>query len=251
MVRTYPFCIALEICVHPGTLADLVAARLLFLDNTLKGIIKRFEDEFPDTRESIDSGIGMSSSMTLGSSISSGDAELYRPNTNSDDGDAEGEEEADLSLKSSSLTRSDSVLSTTSKKLANEEAKILRAGHKFRVGILKPEHWLLLSGVEEIAANPNHIRMLHELLDDLDNEDLKREAEERGVVPVFEEHREELLQKLKEDDPEYWERFVESQVLARANANLPVADPKHAATACESAVEDGPRSAMNESAIED
>ena len=240
--------------LHPCFLCphtDSPTGRLLFLDNTLKGIIKRFEDEFPDTRESIDSGIGMSSSMTLGSSISSGDAELYRPNTNSDDGDAEVEDEADLSLKSPSLARSDSVLSTTSKALANEEAKILRAGHKFRVGILKPEHWVLLSGLEEVAANPNHIRMLHEMLDDLDNEDLKREAEERGVVPVFEEHREELLQKLKEDDPEYWERFVESQVLARANANLERADSKHPATVSESAVQDGPKSAMNESAIED
>ncbi len=172
----------------------------------------------------------------LGSSVSSGEADLYPTTTISDDGDAEDEVEVDFSIKSPSLSRSNSVISTTSKALANEEARVLRAGHRFRTGLSKPEYWFLLSGLHEVASHPRHIRVLHELLDELGRDDLLKEAEEKGIVAVFEEHREDLLKMMKEGDPEHWERFKESQEMARANINPEEGRGKNLVTATEMAV---------------
>ena len=107
----------------------------------------------------------------------------------------------------------------TSRALSKEEGRVLRAGHKFRSGIFKPssEHYMLLSGIEAVGNDPNHVRFLHEMLDELCDEDLRRRADEVGVVPVFQEEREHILARLKESDPEHWERFAESQIMASKN----------------------------------
>jgi hypothetical protein len=68
-----------------------------------------------------------------------------------------------------------------------------------------------------VGADKNHVRLLHEMLDDIGDEELLQKAKEIGVVRVFREHREEVLRKLKEADPEHWERFAESQIMASKN----------------------------------
>ena len=87
----------------------------------------------------------------------------------------------------------------------------------------KQEHYaaLLTSGVELVGADPNHQRLLHELLEEVGDEELKRDARERGVVRVFKERRGEILGGLrgKEEEGE-WMRFVESQEMARRNAGV-------------------------------
>lgn len=212
----------------------------MFLDNTLKGIIKRFEDEFPDTRESADSAVGFSSStsdeedaaerpLTLSSSV---DADLL----------AEDEpESAGLEIRSP-LQRSESTLSLSSKALADEEGRVLRAGHKFRAGIVKPEYYPLLSGVELVGADPKHAIMLHDLLEELGDKSLIEDAKTKGVVAVFQERKEEILKLLRDTDPAHWDAFVESQIMAKANANASGATPGEvcpvAAVAAEQAVED-------------
>jgi len=206
--------------------ANLVQlGRLIFLDNTLKGIIKRFEDEFPDTRESVDSAVGFSSStsdeedvadskiLTLSSSVDA-DADFL-----AEDGDVDGPETAALQIRRAPLQRSDSTLSLSSKALADEEGRVLRAGHQFRTGIVKPEHYPLLSGVELVGADPKHAIMLHEILDELGDSSLIEDAKTKGVVTVFLERKEEILRLLREVDPAHWDTFVESQVIARANAH--------------------------------
>lgn len=197
---------------------------MIFLDNTLKGIIKRFEDEFPDTRESVDSAIGFSSStsdeediadskqLTMSSSIDA-DADFL-----AEYGDADGPETTPLQIRRAPLQRSDSTLSLNSKALADEEGRVLRAGHQFRAGIVKPEHYPLLSGVELVGADPKHAIMLHEILDELGDGSLIEDAKTKGVVTVFLERKEEILRLLREVDPAHWDTFVESQVMARANA---------------------------------
>ncbi|KAK4670560.1 Microtubules assembly and stabilization protein [Podospora pseudopauciseta] len=227
--------------------------RLMFLDNTLHGIIKRFEDEFPDTRLSAadDSGVD-TASTTAGndkgdaasfssldnangksSSLASGptpplptDSDLSANYTAAIISDAEDDAVAQSRESRKALSRSNSIISLSSKALADEEARVLRAGHKFRAGIvaLRPEHYnaaLLSSGVEEVGADPNHARLLHELLDEMGDADLKKEAEERGVVQVFQERRRDILKRLREADPQHWDSFVESQVMARKNVGLP------------------------------
>ena len=213
-------------------LTNAAADRLIFLENTLKGIIKRFEDEFPDTRESADSAIALSSDEAnekqLGTSVSSNEdimlsrrAVMASDAEDEADADAEANADANATLRiRPSLSRSNSVLSLTSKALANEEGRVLRAGHKFRSGIVKTEHYALLSGVEMVGADPNHARILHELLDELGDESLVREAKEKGVVRVFQERKEDVLRMLREADPTHWEAFVESQEMARKNVEV-------------------------------
>lgn len=199
---------------------------MIFLDTTLKGIIRRFEDEYPDTRET-DSAIALSPVDTretqLSASLSSaeGDAEVLLRDPAISDEDDENLAESESQLRPPRLNRTASSISLTSKALADEEGRVLRAGHKFRAGIVKPEHLALLTdGVEMVRQDPNHVRMLHEILDELGDSGLRAEVEEKGIVKVFEERKGEIRQKLRDVDPLHWDRFVESQLMARKNVNL-------------------------------
>ncbi|KAK3358919.1 hypothetical protein B0T25DRAFT_79898 [Lasiosphaeria hispida] len=201
--------------------------RLMFLDSTLQGVIKRFEDEFPDTREAADSAISLSSSdeandKQLSASLSS--TELGRRTSvvvSDGEDEVDAEADTDFKIRPSSLVRSNSTISLTSKALAEEEGRVLRAGHQFRRAIVKPEQYAaLLAGVQMVGADPKHVRLLHELLEDLGDEGLKREAKEGGIVKVFQDHRKEIWERLREcSNPMEWDRFVESQEMARANVN--------------------------------
>ncbi|KAK0720871.1 hypothetical protein B0H67DRAFT_206201 [Lasiosphaeris hirsuta] len=202
--------------------------RLMFLDSTLQGVIKRFEDEFPDTREAADSAISLSSSdeandKQLSASLSS--TELGRRTSmvlSDGEDEVDAEVDTDVKIRPSSLVRSNSTISLTSRALAEEEGRVLRAGHQFRRAIVKPEQYAsLLEGVEMVGADPKHVRLLHELLEDLGDEGFKQEAKEVGIVNVFQHHRKEIWEKLREcNNPMEWDRFVESQEMARANVNL-------------------------------
>lgn len=216
--------------------------RLLFLDNTLKGIIKRFEDEFPDTRESVDSAIAFTTDEVvekqLGTSpASSAEVEILHRES-STLSEIEDEVEADLRVRPSRLSRTNSAISLTSKALADEEGRVLRAGHKFRVAIVKPEHYGILSGVEMVGADPKHVRLLHELLDELADENLSEEVRNKGVVTVFQERKEEIHKRLRELDPVHWDRFVESQEMARKNVSVDVGGQGQERRASGEAVED-------------
>lgn len=192
---------------------DYVTDRLLFLDNTLKGIIKRFEDEFPDTREySLHPVTPPAEADEASHPLSSSPTDLLPPTAGSDI------EDEPFSIRPP-ISRSNSVVSMTSRALSEEEGRVLRAGHKFRSGIFKPrsEHYMLLSGIEAVGNDPNHVRFLHEMLDELDDDELRKKAEEIGVVRVFQEERERVLEKMKQSDPEHWERFAESQIMASKN----------------------------------
>ena len=200
--------------------SNSIIDRLLFLDSILQGIIRRFEDEFPETREPTQDVLSASPesppARLLGTSISSNEPDTLPTTVASDD----GEDEPDFSIKSPGLSRSSSVISVSSKALADEEGRVLRAGHKFRAGIVKPEAYMLLSGVEMVGADPNHVRLLHEMLHELGDEELLRKAEAVGVVRVFQEDKDTVLQKLRDADPEHWERLKESQIMARKNVNV-------------------------------
>ncbi|KAK4236122.1 hypothetical protein C8A03DRAFT_45845 [Achaetomium macrosporum] len=216
--------------------------RLIFLDDTLKGIIKRFEDEFPDTRiTNSDNNKDNNNDRDSDKSVPASTEEDPRADPaaitlpDSDDNEEEAEDDPTVAttiIKSPSLSRSNSQLSLSSRALAHEEARVLRAGHKFRAGVigardddgppdLRSEHYALLaSGVEMVGADPNHARLLHELLEELGDEELNAEAREKGVVSVFKERRLDVLRRLRAADPAHWDRFVESQEMARANVKL-------------------------------
>lgn len=212
--------------------------RLLFLQKTLDGIIKRFEDEFPETREGADTAIPASpidhalghplEKVSTRVSISSAEGER-EPSA----GISDGEEETGM-IQVRNLSRQSSNLSLSSLALNREEGHALRAGHKFRSGwmITSEQYQLLAStGVDEMEKSPTLITTLNEMLIELDDEELNRLREEQGAVRVFKEHRAKINELFRAADPEYWDRFVESQQKARANVEVghgvaPVAETK-------------------------
>ncbi|GKT50934.1 MAP-ous protein 1 [Colletotrichum spaethianum] len=206
--------------------------KLIFLDATLANIIKRFEDEFPDTRVSNDEASETtlpSQSDQLGTSLSS----TEDPDQHSIPSDAE--DETGLSVRPG-LQRTNSTLSHTSKALAEEEGRIHRAGHKIRSGIIKPEYYGLLSGVLEVGLDPKHTAMLHQMIEEIDDPELTQKVEEKGIMRVFNEDRDQVREGLRALDPSHWDRFVESQEKARGNVKAGMSNG--AKPADENAIED-------------
>ncbi|KAJ2896783.1 putative cell wall biogenesis protein mhp1 protein [Zalerion maritima] len=188
--------------------------RLIFLDHTLDGMIKRFEDEFPDTKE-YSMHLKPATIMTEPSSTNMSPVEMAEPPllVREESGILSEEDETDIKSRS----RSNSILSNTSKALAEEEGRTLRTGHKFRRGFLKQEHYEVLGALEELKADPNHVYMLTEMLEELGDDYLKQRAAEIGVVETFKSEKERLFRRLRDIDPSHWDRFIESQEKAIRN----------------------------------
>ncbi|KAI0387036.1 RNI-like protein [Hypomontagnella monticulosa] len=212
--------------------------RLIFLDQTIEGIIKRFEDEFPETRQnSLEATIPDRTTTTAPEqgSISSTEADAALM---SDTEDIETE------LRSAkSRSRSNSIISHSSKALANEEGRALRVGHRFRRDLIKREHYDLLTKPDDIGNDPSHLKFVSGVLEDLmgGDEQVKKDIEEKGVFSAFHAHREDIVRKLREEDPQYWESFVEAQEKARANVQIEAktdTPPQEIAVADEEAIAD-------------
>ncbi|KAI1389609.1 RNI-like protein [Hypoxylon trugodes] len=192
--------------------------RLSFLDQTIEEIIQRFENEFPETRQlstEAPASDRLTGPATERTSISSLEV---------DTGPMSDTEEAETVLRSpNSRSRPNSVISFTSKALAEEEALALRVGHRFRRGLLlNKEHYDLLIGNEEIGNDPNHVKVVSSIISELmdGDEDVKKAVEEKGPVRAFQENREEIVRRLRDEDPQYWENFIEAQEKARANVHV-------------------------------
>ncbi|KAK8090308.1 cell wall biogenesis protein Mhp1 [Apiospora hydei] len=188
--------------------------RLVFLNTTIEGIIKRFEDEFPETRVDAESTAKPAHTPEHAPSFSSNDIDTVAVSDN---------EDLETELKSPARSRSNSIMSSTSKALVEEEGRALRVGHKFRRGFLRQANLDLLT-CSEVANEPEQKRMIEGLVDDLgpDGEDLRKKAAEQGFVEMFQQEREEIFRRLRDIDVEYWDRFIESQEKARANVQVQV-----------------------------
>lgn len=192
--------------------------RLLFLDQTIEGIINRFEDEFPETREipseAIISDVATSNVPELGTSLSS--LEI-------DAGALSDTEDIETALRSpTSRSRSNSIISHSSKALVEEEGRVLRVGHRFRRGLIKQEHYDLLTSSELIRNDPDQLRLISSMMDELMEEDdpIRKDVQAHGYVQAFQQNKQEIVKRLREADPQYWETFVESQEKARANVQI-------------------------------
>ncbi|KAJ3462805.1 hypothetical protein MRS44_007591 [Fusarium solani] len=193
---------------NPGDQDNL--RRLTFLDDTLQGIIKRFEDEYPDTREE-------PAKPTRPRAETKGAVEppIVLPPEDPSLALSDNEDDSELNA-AGALSRSNSMAKT----LAEEEGRILRAGHRFRVGFFKQEQMDLFSTIDDISSDPKHVRMLSELAEDIGGE-LLEIVKEKGPVRAFKEHRDIALKSMEESDPEHWEHFAEAQHKARANITVP------------------------------
>lgn len=190
--------------------------RLLFLDQTLLEIISRFEDEFPETRQQpgpvMAPNYAPPAPPQRGASFSSLEADPVFTDT----------EDLETEVRSPSRSRSNSIMSHTSKQLAEEEGRALRIGHKFRRGFIQA-HYNLLTGAEsEIGNDPDHKRQIEHILEDLgtDAEDIRKKVEAKGAIATFLEEKNEILRRMRDKDPAQWDRFIETQEKTRANLQL-------------------------------
>lgn len=179
--------------------------KLTFLDETLKGIIKRFEDEFPDTREDYsrirdarDSGLELSISPPAGD-------EFGQPPSDDDYDESKIHPPRPLSRSSSRAMI-----------LQEEEGRVLRAGHRFRSGFIQQEYYDMLNTIDDIGKDPQHIQLLYGMAEDLGGEVMDK-VKEKGVVRTFKENQDLVIEHMKAKDPEFWDRFVESQHKAVGN----------------------------------
>ncbi|KAI1344903.1 hypothetical protein F5Y15DRAFT_410592 [Xylariaceae sp. FL0016] len=190
--------------------------RLVFLDQTIEGIIKRFEDEFPETREMETSSLTTQDHSApvipeLSTSLSSLDADAVALS----DG-----EDFETELRSpAQRSRSNSIMSHTSKAFSEEEGRVLRAGHKFRRSFITQDQFNILNSFEELGDEPSLARMISGLMEDLmeDDEEIRKRVEQLGAVRAFEADKDGIWKRLRDKDPQYWDRFLDSQKKARAN----------------------------------
>lgn len=205
-----------------------MTGRLLFLDQTLQRMIQRFEDEYPETKiASPPTANGMPSpdpsladaSLLSGSVDSNGlmkmtSAEEYFP----DDADASRDS---YNMK---LSRTPSNTSLAAKAFTEEEGRMHRFGQTIRREVLKP------TGLDDNlhgtrmddAPEPAHLAALRAKLEELRGEDIRSKVEKDGVDNVVRElglNVQELMT-LREQDPEGFETFKNSQLAAQINAGL-------------------------------
>lgn len=191
--------------------------RLMFLDQTIEGIINRFEDEFPDTRQSNDTN-ELTSDPGSTAPEPNASPELH-------EGDAfalSDTEDVETELHPPIRSRSSSIISHTSRAFSEEEGRALRVGHKFRRSFMSQTEFNVLNSDEEISKNPHHVKLVTSLMEDLmeDYDEIRKKVEEKGIVKVFEEDRNNIWKLLRDKDPAYWNVFLESQEKARANIKV-------------------------------
>ncbi|CZS88254.1 related to GIP3 Glc7-interacting protein whose overexpression relocalizes Glc7p from the nucleus [Rhynchosporium graminicola] len=215
--------------------------RLQFLDHTLEGMIKRFEDEYPETRlhpgtpEQSHAGdtpspteLEQALSLTLQDSHTS-DLDPTRFSENEADPVPASENEDDDRLSSSFkeerpiISRHNSDVSIFSRALAQEEGRMHRFGQQFRREILKPESADHIHGTTGLEDQPRHLQLLRAMLECLDGDEIKNRINRQGTESLLEDLKDEasvLREELIRQDPEGWEKFRESQKAAVRNGKL-------------------------------
>lgn len=216
---------------------DCTPGRLLLLDQTLQGMIQRFEDEYPETRlappspkqtASLSSSLGTADSVSvsvppdgLASSVGTLATEV---SALSNDSDIDDETLHPPRMPS----RHNSDVGIASRALALEEGRIHRLGQKVRRDVLnapssRPGSVSGPSGQEvhaqALEAIDPHLAELSDRLENLSGTELQGRLERdgwEGVLKSLGANYEELRQ-LQERDPVGWEQFKESQLKARAN----------------------------------
>ena len=201
------------------------AERLLFLDQTLEGMIRRFETEFPETRlpSAVTSppipDVPEATHVSPAESIDLSRASDIEPVlTEAPGSDDEG------GLRPV-LSRHNSDVSLASRALSQEEGRMHRFGQKFRRDILKSEGEDHEHGTTGQEDTPLHLLQLRAMVDGLGGEEIRKKVEGLGQDAVLEElsnDASELRRRLIESDPEGWEKFRESQEAAQRNVGIHV-----------------------------
>ncbi|RMZ70340.1 cell wall biogenesis mhp1 [Pyrenophora seminiperda CCB06] len=211
---------------------DLSYRRLLFLDQTLEGMIQRFEDEYPETRIQPSDAASTSSSIPSTSPLTSAvptlDASISTENTA-----PESDEDEPTTIRS----RHNSDVSLASRNMSLEEGRLHRFGHRVRTGLLSQsrpttpnaseDHEAFLSGPADCEGLPEHILSLREYVMKYSGDDMRTMIEGKGWEEAFNGIVENVkeLRDLERDDPAHFKVFKDSQIAALKNRNPDIVAP--------------------------
>jgi hypothetical protein len=205
--------------------ANITSERLLFLDQTLEGMIKRFEDEFPETRLPSSVTSPPLPDMGLASPAESlelnGGAESHISDTEPALADAIASDDEE-GLRPV-LSRHNSDVSLASRALSQEEGRMHRFGQQFRRDMVNPDIEHGPAGTPGSQDQPMHMKLLRAMVEGTSGEEIKNRILNEGEESIIRElsnEASELRQVLKEQDPEGWVKFVESQEAAMRNQRL-------------------------------
>ncbi|KAF2201655.1 RNI-like protein [Delitschia confertaspora ATCC 74209] len=221
---------------HSGN--DMNYRRLLFLDQTLQGMIQRFEDEYPETRLAQTDNASTHSSSQFSASPPASTIQTFSTSItdleNPHHPDSDEDEEHPI-LRS----RHNSDVSLASRALSLEEGAFHRLGQRVRAEILhasqppsptSPKHEMRLpksstaidDNPEDPDSLPSHVQALKSKLDAYSGEELRSLTQQLGSEEAFRRLTENAdeLKKLARENPAEFERFKDAQIAALRNRNL-------------------------------
>lgn len=209
--------------------------KLLFLDQTLQGMIQRFEDEYPETRLPTAFSDAASTHSSVPSTSPPASTVPTLDNSVTDFNNQESDEEEPQYIRS----RHNSDVNLASRHMSLEEGRLHRFGHRVRTGLLNPSrptsahadddspHPAYISGSMDDYGLPEHLRSLREIFQNYSGNEMRHMIEGVGWEKAFDsvvENAEEL-RNLERDDPAGFHLFKEAQIAALKNRNPDISAP--------------------------
>lgn len=226
----------MEVC-QPMLTLSRITGRLVFLDQTLQGIIKRFEDEYPETRvEGTPNGAAGNATVPDDASVlSSSPSSLTEQGTSLHTDTTLADQDSDSDTAEPRIarhSRTTSEVSLASRALALEEGRIHRLGQRMRQDLIRapspvphrsPAHSRPTSSQgDDDAKLKEQLRVLEERFQRF------REANGAEILAEFNRagwdeicrrmgQNSEELRVLETEHPQEFEKFRQSQFAAMAN----------------------------------
>ncbi|KAF2452027.1 RNI-like protein [Karstenula rhodostoma CBS 690.94] len=204
---------------------DLPYRRLISLDQTLQGMIKRFEDEYPETR------IQSSDAASTTSSIPSSSPPLSAVPTLSPSATDNVLHDSDEDEPKALRSRHNSDVNLASRAQTLEEGRLHRLGHRIRTEFINPSRpssthteQANMSGSMHDFGLPPHVMALRNHFATYSGEHIRDMTEGAGWEKAFNDIVEnaEELKRMEKENPEEFAKFRDTQIAALKNARSSV-----------------------------
>ena len=199
--------------------------RLIFLDTTLRRMIQRFEDEYPECRLEPPAPPTGANESTLNSSDGLSHPGHFSWNTNPNpEAEVTATDTASLTDDDNDATirpisRHNSDVSLFSRHLANEEGRMHRFGQQIRREVFRPENMNRAQFSTGKESEAQHLQTLRLRLEAIDGEQMKERVFRIGYHAALAEEgiTAEELRLLERQDPETFDKLHEAQETAQLN----------------------------------
>ena len=197
--------------------------RLIFLDSTLRGMIQRFEDEFPETRLGPPPTDSNTDSMPLPiqNSTSANNIPILSPSAVEDEDDDDDDAISNhLILRPGNLSRRTSSPSLASRQ-AQEEGRIHRIGQRIKRDILRPETQDYAHGTTGLEGpEPENIQELRRKMESYGGEEIKEQIERLGPENLYRALKAEREGGILNEDLGKWAKVQQEQLGKRESGDF-------------------------------